>query len=278
MWLTFLACAHRAELDLSGGARLSHLRREGLAVMETVLVRDLPAPPLGTPPPPGEIEARLGQESFGAPTLLDPVRDAAYLRNDYVGIVLFGGGLIRSGTGALEVRARLLEFHGQEELAIQGRAWLDGAVARAAEQRGLDIGFVPARGDFVVEREPVRGLHPDDGRDNINLPRTRLRFGPLPEGCAADGQGWLLVPFLRQYYVHNGGWFIGQRWGTMAGARVEAWLVLYDLDGGPPVWTFAATGRQFKSSTGQASRSELDQLLLDAEEDLAAALEHKLFR
>lgn len=280
MWLLLLACVPKAEVDASGEVKLSALRREGLTVMATVLARDLPAPPPAPLPAPGEIERGLDQARLGPATVLDPVRDAAFLRNDYVGNVLFGGGLIRSGETALEVRARLLEFHQQEELAIQGRQWVDGLVDAAVRLRGLEPRPAPAVTDLVIDRVPRRGLHEDDGRDNLNLPRMSLRPGLLTAAgrAAAGPDGWLLIPVLRQYYTHNAGWFVGQRWGTMAGARAEVWLLLYDVDRGTPTWWMAATGRHLAPAVGQASRAELDQFLLDAEAQVADAVHRRLFR
>lgn len=281
MWLLLaLGCAPKPAWSSDGDVRLSALRDAGVAVMGTVLVRDLAAPPVPPPAAPGVVEQELAQDRFGEATVLDPVRDAAFLRNDYVGNVKFGGGLIRTGDVALEVRARLMEFNDQDRLAQQGRAWLDGAVGEALAGRGVAARPVAPVADLVVERVPFRGLHPDDGRDNLNVPRVDIRPGPLSEAAraAAGDDPYLLVPLLRQYYTHNGGWFIGQEWGTTAGARVEATLVLYDVRRGAPVWWSTATGRHIEPRVGQASRAELDQYLLWSEEQVAETVGRRLFR
>ena len=120
-------------------------------------------------------------------------------------------------------------------------------------------------------------MHPDDGTDNLNLPRLSLQAPPMPAVQGVDGR-WLLVPYLRSYYTHNAGWFLGQQNGCMGGARVEAYLVLYDRESGGAVWSMSALGRHIEPHTGQPSRTELDQYLLWAEERVEDALDADLFR
>lgn len=128
------------------------------------------------------------------------------------------------------------------------------------------------------ERVRLRGLHPDDGHDNLNLPRTVLAPGPVPAIPEGLGARWLLVPYLRSYYVHNAGWFIGQDEGCMAGARVDVFLVLYDLAEGRAAWWMEATGRHIQPHVGQPSTAEQEQYLLWAEEQVERALRRGLFR
>lgn len=119
----------------------------------------------------------------------------------------------------------------------------------------------------------MHGEDPEDGHDNLNLPRSHL----VPVALDAAGMpGTWLVPYLRAYYTHNGGWFLGQRWGCMAGARVDAEVVLY-VDG-KPVWWMEATGRSLDKRTAQATTAELDQHLLNAERQVEDALSKGLFR
>jgi hypothetical protein len=244
------------------------LAAEGVAVLPTTVVADLPAPPLPPARPPTQIEARLlaGQEHLGEPTPIDPENPehAAFLRNDYVGAVRFGGGLIRTGETALEVRARFIEFSAQAELRAQAVAWLDETAHALVVAAKLPE--VPA-GDAVVAptvaRKPVRGANELDGRDNLNLPRVDI--APMPLAPSETGAHWLLAPYLRGYVMHNGGWFLGQEWGCPGGARIEAMVVVYDRRTGQPVWWQAATGRHLQEMKAQPSRAQMDQFLLWSE-------------
>ena len=273
LWL--LGCAARPQMwESEGEVRLSDLRVEGVTVAPVVLVKDLPAPPIPPPAEPGRIEQELAEDDLGTPTSLDVTRDAAFLRNDYTGNVRFGGGLIRTGEVALEVRARVIEFGQQDTYAAQGERWFAGAVDSALTDIGIPLSSRVVEPPALA-RVPVRGLHEEDGHDNLNLPRVALEPGPAP---AVDGVRWLLVPYLRAYYTHNAGWFLGQTMGCMSGARVDAFLVLYDVAAARPVWWMEATGRHIQDMKGQASRAELDQYLLWAEDGVEQALEKGLFR
>lgn len=283
MLLLLVACAAHHEprptaaaLTSGDAPSRSELRREGLALAPVVLVRDLPAPPLPPPPTPGRIEAQLEAEHLPEPTVLDPVRDAAFLRGDFVGNVRFGGGVMLSGDVALDSRARILEFNQQDAYATQASAWLTESVRAALDDQGIPLGAAPAAVTATLTRAPVRGLDPDDGRDNVNLPRSSFR--PEPIAADASASGWLLVPFVRSYYTHNGGWFIGQRYGCLAGARIEAVLALYDRRTGAPVWWMDALGRHLDGATASPSSAQLDQYLLWAEDDVEAALDKELLK
>lgn len=281
--LTLIACGPRVPTayDVSGeGPDWGDLRRQGVAVAPVVFVRDLPAPPLPEPPAPGRIEEGVQVEFLEEPTHLDPVRDAAFLRNDYVGNVRFGGGFVRTGDVALEVRARLIEFSAQDAYAELAGRWLADSVAAALSERDVPARPIDLRVVPPVEHVARRGLHPDDGRDDVNLPRTDLRPLPLPEDAraGAGAEPWVLVPYLRSYYTHNGGWFLGQQYGCMGGARIEATLVLYDVATGRPAWWMSALGRHLQPRRGQPSRAELDQYLLWAEDQVELAFREGLFR
>jgi hypothetical protein len=269
-----LACVRAPpSYAIDGAVRLSDLRAEPVGVAPVVRVQDVPAPPLPPQPAAGRIEAGLA-DHLEPMTVLDPAADAAFLRNDFLGNVRFGGGFVRTGEVALEVRGRLLEFSVQEAYAQQGTQWLTEAVRAALEAQRLTPVAVSVGAELPpLEHVAVRGVHPDDGHDNLNLPRTTLR--PAPIAPRAEGPRYVIVPFLRSYYTHNGGWFIGHEYGCNAGARVETLVVLYDARSGSPLWWMSSTGRHIQPMQGQANRAELDQYLLWAEdsveEDLARA-------
>lgn len=257
------------------------LAAEGVELLPAVLIEDQLAPALPALKPPTEIEARLrlGEEYLGIPTVLDPAepQSAAFLRNDYIGAVRFGGGLIRTGETALEVRARLIEFSAQPDLRQQGAAWLD-ETARAV-LAGSKVPVLAPAGGFVpppVIRRPIRGFNEEDGHDNLNLPRVAIE--PAAAEPGADGPRWVMVPYLRGYVMHNGGWFLGQEWGCPGGARVEALLVVYDRRSGQPAWWQAATGRHIQEMKSQPSRAQMDQFMLWAEDRVEVAFEKGFLR
>ncbi len=241
------------------------LRSGPVALSPVVVVADQPAPPLPPLHEPTEIERRLldADAHLSAPTVLDPdvPEIASFLRNDFVGVLRFGGGLVRMGETTLEVRARIIEFHQGAEMRAQGAAWLAQTVSEVMARAG--VVSTPAEGANPppVTRSSLRGTHELDGRDNLNLPRVTVAPTPM----AAGGEGYLVVPYLRNYYAHNGGWFVGQEWGCSGGARVEALLVVYDRATGQPAWWQVATGRHVQEMKAQPSRAQLDQFLLYAE-------------
>ena len=257
--LLLCGCATRARVQLAG----EFSRPSGFALSPAVVVADLPYAVVAEAVVPDAIEGVVadGQE---APTVLDPVVDGAFLRNDFIGNIRFGGGLIRTGSVALETRARLIQLQRPVALRLQGVDWLNGTMARLFDGAAP----VPAPADASFQYQSVRGVDEEDGHDNLNLPRTSLVPQAIPGAV-----GKVLVPYLRAYYTHNGGWFLGQRWGCMAGARIDVVVVMYDE--GQPVWWLEAVGRSLDSGVAQATTAELDAHLLDAEHQVEVALEKR---
>ncbi len=279
--LAGVACAKREPLVTSGRVDpdvVRAVRAAGVAIAPVVRMQDLAAPPLPPSAAMGRIEAGLreGEEHLPAPSVLDvnDPQDAAFLRNEFFGNVRFGGGFVRTGDVALEVRGRLIELGLDGSYAENGTSWLRDALPRVLDRHDVPIGAPAPTVAPIPERRRFRGLHPEDGHDNVNLPRTDLVPTPLDVGAASDGGArWIVVPYLRSYYTHNGGWFLGQTFGCTAGARVEALVVLYDAVSGRPVWSMPLVGRHIQAQKGQATTAEMDQYLLwaeaSAEEQLA---------
>jgi hypothetical protein len=262
------------------------LRREGLAVAPVGFVADLDRTPLPELSASGAVQALLEQDDPGpVPTVLDPHadRDAAFLRNHWVGNVRFGGGIIRTGDIGVEVRARLVELGQDAPYRAQSAAWLSAAVDDALLDRRIDAVRAAAVDAPAPIVKPFRGRHPEDGHDNVNVPRTLVTPAPLSaEGLAAatsaaKGHRWLMIPLVRTYLSHNAGWFLGQHWGCMSGARAEAVIAVYDLHSGEPVWWLATEAVWFER-TGSPSRSDLDAYLLGVEEETARILARRLLR
>lgn len=277
--LLLAGCAHAPKPVHAPAWDDAKARLDTLEVAPVVFVANLPAPPL-PPLSGGDAVSSLQEDDKGPPpTVLDPEnpQHAAFLRNDYVGNVRFGGGVVRVGDVSLDARARLVELSQEEAWRAQAAKWLDGVL-------DTELG-APEVGAFSVpgpEREKFRGVHPDDGHDNVNLPRTTLEPAPLTEAqraeaVAAGADGLVLVPMVRQYLTHNGGWFLGQQWGCMSGARLETLLVVYDVPTGQPVW-WLATEATRRDGPASPSAAELDQALLTVEEETAEVLRKRLLR
>ncbi len=268
-----LACAHVPPGWSAEGAlpAVSVLLGEGVGLAPVVFVMDLSAPHLEVRGP-SRLEESVQLAHLPPATVLDPNdrREGAFLRNEFVGNVRFGGGVVRTGEVALEVRARIVELGQDDAYRAQAARWLTGVAGAALADARIDA--VPLTLDALpdVERVPFRGAHPLDGHDNLNLPRSSLRAGALP--ARAEGPRWGVVPVVRSYLSHNGGWFLGQEWGTSGGARLEAGIVVYDLRSGRPVKQVWATGRVVSEMDGQPSRARLDQYLLEAEAAAARRL------
>lgn len=272
--LVVTACAKREPAHTSGkldAGVVRAVRAEGVSIAPVVRMQDLPAAPIPPSAAMGEIEARLraGEEHLATPSVLDVnnPRDAAFLRNEFFGNVRFGGGFVRTGDVALEVRARLIELGLDDRYAADGTRWLTDVVPRVLDAVKVPINAPAPSVAPIPERRRFRGIHPEDGHDNVNLPRTELFPVALSEAERATlgAARWVVVPYLRSYYTHNGGWFLGQTFGCTAGARVEALVVLYDTVSGRPVWSMPLVARHIQAQKGQASTAELDQYLLWAE-------------
>jgi len=263
------------------------LRTEAIAVAKPMTAADLPAPPLAEGPPPDSVSQMVQDvaENLPDPTYLDPLnpRDASFLRNDWVGNIRFGGGFVRLGSVGVEVRARLVELNQEEEYEQQSLLWIDRAVKASLQKRKQPALTVEGLTDLEPVREKVRGRHPDDEHDNLNVPRTQVS----PPVLSADqrkaarerseGRRWLLVPIVRNYYSHNAGWFLGQDYGCMSGARAEVLITLYDLDTGEPAWWLKTEAKTIER-TGSPTRTDLDAYLLEVEEQTQKQLDKWLLR
>jgi len=268
--LVLAGCGHHVARVMEGGAVA---KPTSVSVSPVVFVQDLPGAPVPEVLPVSEVEALVGDDGQQPPTVLDPAIHGAFLRNDFVGNVRFGGGFVRTGAVALETRGRLIEPQASDALRVQAASWLFAATEGAlVEHQVAYTEATTAPIGLAMRWQPVRGEDAEDGHDNLNLPRTSLV--PLPLDPPPSG-AWL-VPYVRAYYTHNGGWFLGQRWGCMAGARVDVELVLYQ--DGRPTWWIEVTARSLDEQTAQATTAELDQHLLNAEDQVESALLKRLFR
>ncbi len=283
-----LGCAHAPPTYASTGQLpLVTLRGRSVAIAPTVLVADTPAPAV-TASPRDPADAATDLPHLPEPTTLTEELHGDFLRNELVGSVKLGGGIVHTGGLTRQARARTIMVEAPEALRVQARAWLDGATANLITNAGLPTMAWPAttppcatngspEGTLAFSRLPTRGLHPDDGSDDVNAPRTVLAALPLGR-CKQEGTppDVLIVPLVRTYLTHNGGWFVGQAWGVSGGARVEAHLVFYDGKSGAVLREASALGRVLLEGRSQPSAAELDAALLQAEARVVKGLERAL--
>jgi len=183
-----------------------------------------------------------------------------FLRNTYVGNLIFSGGFVTENTadGMFNV-SKQIEPSNQQKYRGQVRDWLADTLGKP----NTDLNAPPP----PPRRRERRGSTSRDGRDNISLPR--IDFVPVDGG---NFERPVLVPWVVSYLSHNAGWFFGQEYGTGAGARIRILLVAYDTDGTVIGWTDvdgSRTSERVFSPTGP----QLQDLLIDLEKRVGRKLD-----
>jgi hypothetical protein len=281
-----VGCAHVPPAHHGGGWDVAarSVRRDGIALAPVTFVADLPAPPLTPPGAPSAVQIQLEVGDPGPPpTILDTAdpQHAAFLRNDRVGNVRFAGGFIYVDGRGVDVRARLVELGYDAEYRQQAEQWLKATVDDALARRKVRVARVPAGSLPGPDRLPSAPPKDRIGQDDANNPVTVLRPQPLSLeqrqafAAASGGRTVLLVPMVRTFVSHNGGWFVGQTWGCKAGERLELLLVAYDLGTGEPIWWHAPFVQHFEK-TSTPSSAEIDAGLAVARRDLERQLRKRL--
>jgi hypothetical protein len=166
---------------------------------------------------------------FGGPT--DPL-----WRGVYVGDVVFSGGFeVEEIDGAMQNRSTQVELGSQERYRADTLAWTRECLGGALGVEGRDFVWTDAPAEVPTpERRNLRGSSSSDGHDNQALPLFHLAPRSLPSPITVPaGADVLLVPFVVHSYSHNGGWFLGQTYGSASGARLRWFVVAYDATGTP---------------------------------------------
>lgn len=281
-------CAHVPTSHRGGGYDVAarSFRKDGVALAPVTFVADLPAPPLTPPGEPSAVQVQLEVGDPGPPpTVLDTAdpQHAAFLRNDRVGNVRFAGGFVYVDGRGVDVRTRLIELGYDAEYRQQAEQWLKAVVDDALAKRRLPVARVPGMPLPGPDRLPSASPKQILGQDDANNPVTALRPQPLTLeqrqawAAAAGGRTVLLVPMVRTFLTHNGGWFLGQTWGCRAGERVELLLVAYDLGTGEPIWWHAPFVQRFER-TSTPSSAEIDAGLAEVRRDVEKQLRKRLLK
>ena len=211
-------------------------------------------------------------------TIAPPAEEEVLWDGSYVGNILFSGGFeVVEREGGLENVSVEVALSQQERYTSQFADVVGGCVREAMGTQGkhwvaADLQEAPP----VPTRRNVRGTEKLDGRDNQPLPRFELTPGAwdsapsLPTGTDA-----LLVPYVIHYYAHNGGWFIGQTYGSAGGARARVFWVLYGPDGRPSGWGDHQARTEDHGKFSPNSQ-EIQDYLIDVEEGVCKTLRRKL--
>jgi hypothetical protein len=208
----------------------------------------------------------------------------AFHRGYYVGNIWFSGGFELMPEEGDQVRSVGVDLKDVPAYQDQAARVVEETFATLLDEHGL--AWQPI--DSGVERAlpaprvtPVRGTGPFDGRDNQNLPRFELQPQPLDPGELPElppGSATVLVPMLVHYYTHNGGWFVGQRNGCSAGARMRVLWSLHDASSGR-VLTWGDVGVQHQQEYHYSPNSaELQDYQLIVEAELQRWLDEQLPR
>jgi len=166
----------------------------------------------------------------------------AYNANTFLGLITFSDGLVRTvgQTGLPEVRTKTIAFSSQAEFRSDIVTWLRSSLDQEFTRSGRPHEMLGEALSLSLQEQIVRITSPDDGSDNINLPRKGYR---LPDQLNAGLQSqygkrgdFLLIPLVVYYYAHTPGWFNGQDWGCQSGVRLGITLAAYDLRSGKKVF------------------------------------------
>ncbi len=220
--------------------------------------------------------------------LLDDSSDeGAFEAGVFVGhLHMAGGYIVVESERGMQVRSKEIAFHERERYRRLASKWLASALRSALAWRRIDaveIGALPREAIARPKKREVRGSGRFDRRDDQNLPRfdlVPLRLSKAQRSALPDvgGASYLLVPFIVDYYSHNGGWFVGQTYGTGGGARIRVFWALYDtLDGSVVRWG-DISGRRIDAHVFSPNSTQIDDYLLAVEEAVARKLRRRLLR
>ena len=196
----------------------------------------------------------------------DPFMDGVF-----VGNVVHGGGYVQEAVGdyGQQTHSAEFSFSGQQAYAEISVSFVQGALQEALNQATL--GTAPAQSAWPV-KTPLRGSHPADGTDNVNLPRFTLMPPEIP---AWSGGDHMLLSWVVSYYSHNAGWFYGQHMGSKAGAHGRVFWALYEPGGKPVAWA-DLDSRYLYTKIFQPNSAQTEDALIQVEAQLSEALEKSL--
>ena len=207
----------------------------------------------------------------------------------FVGNVNHSGGYIYAGVdgagelteeAGLPVRSKEFTLNAEAEFEPLARAWLDAEIFAALSDETTPLRLpAPSAPIPAPIRRVRRGTDPNDGTDNINLPRFDLEPVPITDlSLMPTGIDWVVAPTVVLYYSHNGGWFIGQRMGTGSGARIRVFWTIYDTKTGGVVSYGDLEARSLSPYVLTPNKGQLEDLIIQSEEKIRGLMRGAVIR
>lgn len=217
----------------------------------------------------------FGSVGLVAPVFLADTSESAFDDGVFVGNIVMAGGYVVSERGdyGMQTHSKDITLSSQEpyrQMASESLAEMleSGLSASSVAWKPIEL-EAPE-----LERRKVRGTHPEDGKDNVNLPRFTLSPGALDP---VEGVDQVLVPYVVRYYSHNSGWFYGQEKGCGSGARLRVMWVLYDARSGAVQAWRDIDVRTLDPYIFSPSSAQVEDALIEVEGLVRHDLERHLF-
>ncbi|NCG21587.1 MAG: hypothetical protein GWP91_21445 [Rhodobacterales bacterium] len=215
--------------------------------------------------------------------LVNPIEDVPPAHSGvFVGHVLFSGGVVTQNDEAGQQNvAKVTAASAQEKYTQTVSQHAIQVVIAAAQQRGATPSTWTTDSLPPLVISPRRGTHPMDGRDNVPLPRFTVTPNALDDGRLATVPPQVdavVGVYVVHYYSHNAGWFLGQNYGTSAGARYRLFVVTWDAQTGTPLaWTDTTT-RFLHENVFQPNSGQVDDFMIDTESMMEKQIRRHLWR
>ena len=170
---------------------------------------------------------------------VSPEGEEMFETNLSVGYVKHIGGYVETGktegVGGYR-RSREVQIKRHETYRDEIAGFVQRTFAETIRDDGLSV--VPIEADsfpqeqFKPQKMKRYASPSDDGKDNVNTPYFDVKPKQPIEDMPDLGADIVVVPYVVYYYVHNRGWFAGQKWGCPAGARFRLMWSAYDASSG----------------------------------------------
>ena len=225
----------------------------------------------------GELSRSPGVVALVDPIFLDGASGDAFAEGVFVGSITMSGGFVvdEDDEHGMQTRSKDFVLSSEDSYRSLAAGFVDSSLGAALDDQGVSWRSVELEAP-LPERRAYRGTHPEDGKDNVNLPRFTLSPTALEPG-SVEGVDVVIVPYVVRYYSHNGGWFIGQHLGCEAGARMRLFWVAYDNTSGVALAWRDIDVRYFEEHLFSPSSAQLEDALIEVEALVKKDLDRHLF-
>lgn len=208
--------------------------------------------------------------------------------NIYIGSIRFSGCIITNPSLKNMRQSEKRVFSMKDEFLQTMKQSVSSALLDELNRKNYDVREYAKTADApfqikdIIRYESIqdRNKYPEDGDDNINLPRIiykpvslndQVRNTFLNENC-----DYLMVPVIEYYYGHNGGWFNDQLWGCPSGLRIACQILVYDVHTGRLVFYFRNYEKKILGLKYQISIPEITRELYDLEKIMAKKIQKSI--